>query len=124
MSRQGKWLLTDRGRVKMKVMFPPECPLVFCGECLRCGGTEVPIELNGDVLVYKNGEPDPVSGLPYDGESCVEFCGVECWNRKHHLKLTGRYEDHPTVHGAIDPIPLTPFAAELLAALKEEVSHV
>ena len=94
-----------------KSLFPEECPLVLCGYCKEHGRLVV-IELNGDVLVYKDGEPNPLDPeMTYEGENCIEFVGLE--QNVEHWPET--YE-----HDAQDPVPLTSFARELIAALKEE----
>jgi hypothetical protein len=93
---------------KWKSPYPPECPLVLCGCCLDSGQSIV-VELTGEVLHYIYGKPHPERPDEiYNGDSVVEFRGVE------------HYDGETASHGAIEPVPLTKFAAELLRALKTE----
>ena len=73
----------------MKV--PRECPVVLCQEC---GDTVV--ALTGEIEVFTAGVDN------YAGESCVEYIGTD---------------EYGGFHGALNPLPLTPFAKEMLIAL-------
>ena len=70
--------------------YPKECPVVMCTEC------NVPVEITEPVLeVYLNGVAD------YFGDNCVEAPG---WDVEHGCE-----------HGAVNPVPLTPAARDMLA---------
>lgn len=88
-------------------LYPHNWPGVLCGECFSTGQRCV-IELTGEVKRWVPGKRSPLGGKIWRGDLCVEFVGIE------HV------ESETVDHWAQDPIPLTPFATELIAALKEE----